>query len=334
MANLIRIVPNIQIPGLLVPQVQYVPYKEYYGYIGNYGALGIDEAYVTTVTQINSETFVGQQWGENLANQSYALGQLSMPYYIVEAYIKYNVLEQDKFSRVVNTVALPDFLEKLAEQGINQRLHFATLWGFDTDNTLSQGIMSNATEITMPADSAGNQKLTSYKIPELQNILSKQIREVMDATYGMIKPALIASSARVINYLQTAIVPLLDYQKTGAGSESVAGVFSKIAEEWLGVGEIQWIKDNRLQGVDTKNKDYILIIAKGMENMNSYNEDSQNLVGEFNTITYNTFGDKGAGLMRFDAPPSLGVMQRKYIIKVTPGITLRSEAVCKMKVEY
>lgn len=332
MAIMTRINPSVAVPGLLVPNVQQVPFERYIGKKTNFGSLGKEQAYITTIANINSETQVGQQWGSQMAKQTYNMGQLSVPYYRVEAYVEYNVDEQAKFEELSGGIALPDFLENLAKQGINQRRHQAILYGFDGATGLGQGLLSNAVESNLPNDSAGVQTLTGYDVAELQAFLASVLRSAMDASYGMAKPCVIASSSRVINYLTTAIVPLTESQKDGAGVDSVAGLFSRVAK-WVGVGDVEFIQDNTLEGA-TGQSDKIVFIAPGLDQQAVSDEENINLVGQYNSINYNTWYDSAEGLMRFDAPPSMGTFGAKYTLKMTPGVTLRSEAVRVVSAKY
>lgn len=328
-----RLHPSVSIPGLLVPNVQQVPFEKYIGHKTNLGSLGKESAYITTISNINSETTIGQQWGSQLAKQTYTLGQLSVPYYRVEAYVEYNVDEQAKFEELSNGVALSEFLENLAKQGINQRRHQAILYGFDNSNELSQGILANGTQVSLPADSTGNSTLIGYNPVELQDFLSLIARRAMDSTYGMAKPTIIASSQRVINYLSSTILPLSNSQKNGGGVDSIRGTFNRVLSEWLGVGQVEFISDAILENT-TDGKDKIVFISTGLDNQNSNDDENMNLVGQYNSINYNTWYDCAEGLMRFDAPPSLGVFGAKYTLKMTPGVTLRQEAVQIIDLQY
>lgn len=334
MAIMTRLHPHVAIPGLLVPNVQQVPFKKYLGSETRMGSLGVEQAYITLVSNINSETQVGQQWGSAMAKQTYSLGQINAPYYRIEAYVEYNVDEQAKFEQLSNGVALPEFLENLAKQGINQRRHQAILYGFDSSSDLSQGILANATINSIPADSGSNSTLITYDTAELAQFLASVIRKSMDSTYGMLKPTIIASSSRVINYLQSAIIPLEKSQQKGGGIDSVGGLFDRIVTEWLGVGKVEFIQDNTLEGTGTSGADKIVFIAPGMDSQVVSDDENQNLVGQYNSINYNTWCDVAEGLMRFDAPPSMGTYGAKYTFKMTPGATLRSEAVQVVEVKY
>ncbi len=82
MANLLRATPHVTIPGLLVPQTQDAIWKNYLGAKLNYGEYKDDYAYIPTISAMSSNTFVGQQWGKNLANQQYAIGKFK-PLFII-----------------------------------------------------------------------------------------------------------------------------------------------------------------------------------------------------------------------------------------------------------
>lgn len=331
MAQMLRAAPSIVIPGLAVPQVQDVPFQEYIGHKTNMSDIADEQAYIPIISAINSETSVGQQWGKSLNKSQYTMGQIQAPFYSIESYVEYNVAEEAKFQALTNGLDIATFLRALAEQGINQRRHQAILHGFDTDSTLAQGILANATQVTMPADSSSVSTIVGYNTAELAQFLASVARQVMNATYGMAKPVVIASTSRIINYLSTAIVSLSESQKDGAGVDSVGGLYGRMAGNWLGVGNIKFIQDNSL--VTSDSKDIILFVAPGIDSQES-NEDSQNRVGALNSVNYNTWYDGGKGLLRFDAPPTLGTFASKFVYKMTPGVTIRSEAVYKVEVTY
>ncbi|HDZ5057805.1 TPA: hypothetical protein RTG63_001668 [Campylobacter jejuni] len=288
--------------------------------------------YIMSANNINSETAVGQQWGQELTKQSYSLNQTGLPLYRVSAYVEYTEDERAKFEELSNGVSLPNFLENLAKQGINQRKHQGILYGFD--NSLKQGITSNATVLNMPADSNSKTKLTEYDAAELVEFLASAARSVMDATYGTAKPVVFASSVRVINYIKTVIVPFLN-SADGGGVDSVGGLYERVISDWLGVGKIQFIADELLRENTSDKKDTILLVAPGLDSQSHLNNDiNQNLAGELNGITYNTMYDAGIGLTKMNRPDDFGIFSSLLTYKMTPGATLRSEAVATIAIQY
>lgn len=330
MALFTRVAPSVVLPGILAPQSQSVDFDKYIGNKTNLAGKADEALYVTAIENINSETSVGQQWNENLTNQGYTLGQIQVPFYRINAYMEYDENEQAKFESLSNGVSLPAFLENLAKQGINQRKHQAILFGFD--NSLNQGLTANATLSTMPADSKGKTTLLEYSIPELQIFLSTLVREAMNNSFNLIKPVVFASSVRVINYLKSAIVPVGNYIEAG-GVSSIAQVYERVAADWLGCPKIEFIADDLLYSKD--GQDSILIVAPGMADADKVSDDvNQNLVGTFNSITYNTMYDASEGLIRKQNPDNFGKMSALLTYKMTPGVSLRKEAVIEVKVKY
>lgn len=311
-------------PGVLAPQVQNVDFEKYVGAKTRVGSIADEMLYITTINNINSETSVGQQWNQDLNKQSYSLGQVALPYYTIQAYNEYNPNEMAKFEKTIPGVSLPNFLENLAKQGINQRKHAAILVGFD-DN-LNQGILANSTLTMLPADSANVSTIVGYNVAELQQFLATQARQVMDASFGMLKPVILASSVRIINYLKTAVVGFMD-SASPAGVDSVAGLYQRIIGQWLGVGSVEFIADDIFKDMDGAGNDGIAFIAPGIESLDKLPDDvSQNLVGDENSIPYNTMYDT-FGLVKFVNPPYLGDISEKLVYKMTPGANLRQEAV-------
>lgn len=328
--GMLRVYPSARGVGLVIPQVQQVPFEKYIGAKTNIGKLEDISHYLATIMNIDSETTIGQQWGSNKTKQNYTIGQLSASYYSIQAYVEYNIEEQARFESVSNGVSLPNFLENLAKQGINQRRHQLILFGADSDTSLNQGILANATVETLPSDSNGASTLTGYNPAELQRFLANIAINVMDSTYGMAKPCVIASSQRVISYLRTMVVSLTESQKEGAGVDSVAGLYNRIVGQWLGVGNIEFIADDLLKG-DTKDK--IVFVAPGIDKQ-PQGDDGLNLAGALNGVTYNTYYDASIGLIDEPAPVALGVFSKKYVFKMTPGITIHPKAVSYCEVAY
>lgn len=327
MANIFsRIQPSVTLPSVLIPHTQDVDFHKYVGAKTNLGDVAAQSLYITTINNVNSETSVGQQWGQDKTRQGYTMGQISAPYYIIRAYIEYARDERAIFESVSNGMSLPTFLENVAKQGINQRRGQGILFGFDS--TLNQGILANATEVTMPADSNGNASVSTYNITELQVFLSKLVADMQSNTLNTAKPLVFTSSFRVINYLKSAIYGL----KLDTGNvaiDSVANVFDKVASQWLGA-KIEFVANDLLKG-DTQ--DTIALIARGVSPDETDPTISQNLAAQ-GGITYNTMYDAALDLIREERPADFGLYSSELTYKMTSGVTLRNESVIKIKVAF
>lgn len=335
MANLLRATPHVTIPGLLVPQTQDAIWKNYLGAQLAYGEFKDDYAYIPTISAMSSNTFVGQQWGKNLANQQYAIGQVQAAFYNIEAFVEWNYQEQEKFSGLINGVALPDFLSNLAEQGINQKMHQAILYGFDSENndSLGQGILSNSVMGNLPPDTNKNSTLTTYDTTQLWTWLISCARQITQQSFGMLNAVVLASSVRVIKYLKSLPLPLTSYAQTGS-VDSVASAYDRFASR-LGVGKVVFVEDNLLMSNTADGNDTILFISPDLKKQEGNGEDSANLVGLKNSIDYNTFFTSvGGGKKRFENTPNMGWYGFKIVTKTTAGVNLRQEAILQVPIKY
>ncbi len=333
MANFTRLFPSAVVPGLLTPQVQDVDFKKYIGKETHYGELDKAAIYIPTLTNINTNAEISQTWQSELTNQSYTLGQIKAPFYNITAYYEYDPEQQKTFNTMTNGLSLQKFLMDSAKQAINQRRREAVLFGFDTDGDLSQGILANGVSINLPADTAGNQTITAYNPAELQQFLASVIRDVRSASYGMLTPTIITSTPRVINHLKSVIVSLEQSQRNGAGVDVVSGLLGRVVK-WMGGGEVEFVENESLR--DDTLGDRIVFIAKGMDNQNPKvaAADSQNILGGENSITWNTWYDGGFGLAHKQNPEYNGIQSGRLIYRMTPGVTLRPEAVRILTAKY
>lgn len=326
-----RVVPSKVAAGVVVPQTLSVDFEKYIGAKTNFTGDGDEMLYIVTANNINTETTVGQQWGQDFAKQSYTLGQIGIPLYKISAYVEYSYDEQAKFDELTRGVGLANFLRSLAEQAINQRRHAAILYGFDF--SLNQGILGNATEANLPNDSAGVSTITKYDLVELQRELLFNAREVMQASYGIARPTVMATSPRIMTYLQSNVVPLLQSQKDGGGVDSVAGLYGRILGQWLGIGEISLVTDPLLEDPAGDGFDTIAFIAPGIFQQGT-SENGENIAGGLNSISYNTTYDTGMGLKKQVRPDDFGKVSELYSYKMTPGTTIRSEAVRVLRAKF
>lgn len=326
-----RVVPSKVAQGIVVPQTLDVDFDKYVGAKTNYTNTADEMLYIVAANNINTETTVGQQWGQDFAKQSYTLGQIGLPLYKMSAYVEYSHDEEAKFDAVTSGVGLSKFLDSLAEQAINQRRHAAILFGFDYG--LNQGILGNAVETNLPADSNNKDTIKDYALAELQNELLYNAREVMQVSYGIAKPTVLATSPRIMAYIRSNVVPLLQSQKDGGGVDSVVGLYERIVGQWLGVGEVTLISDPLLENPANDDYDIIAFIAPGIWKQGD-GQDGENIAGGLNSITYNTMYDSGMGLVKQTRPDDFGKVSRLYSYKMTPGATIRNEAVRILRAKF
>ena len=332
-SNLNRVVPHSLIPGAVFPVNQNADYVKMFAGITKYGDLGSDYLYLPTFEKIHTPTTIGQQWRGGVDTAQFANGQLAWQYYTIQARFEYTDQQAAKLSKLVPSIGIDNFLDKLCQQGVNQRRHYGALFGFDPAQT--QGLVKQGTTATFPADSDANTTISAYNPDELMAFMAGQARTAMNNTYGMAKPVIFASSVRVVNYIRSTMINLMQYQMPGAGVDSVGGAYSRVVGEWLGVGKIEFIADDLLKAAGTNSTDIMLFIAPGLAEQDSVPpEFSQYKLDDQPGNMMNTFMDNAGGLIISRNPIMNRVTSVDYSLQTTPGAVIRADAVRVIEAAY
>ena len=331
--NLQRVVPHSIIPGVVAPVNQNADYIKALAGITKYGDLGSDYLYLTTLDKIDTPTTIGQQWRGGVDTAQFSNNQLAWQYYTIQARMEYTDQQAAKLGKILPGIGIDTLLDKLCRQGINQRDHYGTLFGFDPAQT--QGLVKQGTTATFPADSDAHTTVSSYNPDELMAFMATQARTAMNNTYGMAKPVVFMSSVRVVNWIKSVMLNLAQYQMPGAGVDSIGGAYSRVVGEWLGVGKIEFIADDLLKGAGTGGADVMLFVAPGLTEQDSVKpEYSQYLLGDLPMNMMNTFKDEAGGLIISRNPVINRVTSADYSLQTTPGAVIRADAVRVIEATY
>lgn len=147
-------------------------------------------------------------------------------------------------------------------QGIFQQMRSALLYGFNAAN--NEGLLNaqGATSVSLPADSQGNTTISTYDNGQLAVFLLTQISALMTRTMQVGKPNKIVMLMPQRTLAQMGfqgIVTLVQYQKTGGGSATTAGLVTQIAG--LQDVDIVWVCDDTLIGQGAGGTDAIIITS-------------------------------------------------------------------------
>lgn len=331
--NVQRIYPSVSRPGVILPVNQNADFAKYFAEITKYGKESSAALYQDVISNYTTPTSIGQQWRGSIDQVDLTNKQLAYYYYTIQAAYSFTRQQAATAADILQGISLADLLDKLSRMAINQRRHYASLFGFDPSET--QGLINLATSESLPADSDSNQTITSYIVAELFAYLNEKVRDIMDVSYGTLKPAVIVSSPRIIHYLQTAIIPLTSYLDVGSGTESVAGAFSKVSGQWLGIGKIEFVSDYLLQETGTNSTDQILFIAPGLSKQEAISEEfSQYLLDDIPSNAANTFMDSAGGLIKSTNPELHRTTSYDLSYKTTAGAVTRQDAVFVVEAAY
>lgn len=330
--NMTIVYPSSRRPGIIFPRVNDVPFNKYFAEISARGDESDLALYQPIVPYFTTPTSIGQQWRGSVDQVDFSLDQLVYYYYTIQAAYSYTDEEEKRFARMVDGISLPDFLDRLSRMGINQRTHRGSLFGFDPSE--DQGLINLGATESLPADSDSNTTITSYLIAELFEYVVSKARDVMSESYGTLRPVIVASSPRIINYMRTAIIPITSYAQ-GGGTDSIATAYDNVAGNWLGVGKTIFISDLLLQGTGTDGDDQILFIAPGISEQDAVDPKfSQYLLDDIPSNANNTFMDAPGGLLKTANTPLHRTNSFDLSYKTTAGALIRQAAIQIVEAPY
>ena len=134
----------------------------------------------------------------------------------------------------------------------------AELYGFNPQN--GEGIINTpgATAVNMPPDSYGNTTIVTYDNGQLAFLFLNQIATIKTNTLqlGISKEFTICGPQRVLAKLEYNVVQVVQYQRTGGGTNSSAGV---VKEVLMANGDkVIWSYDDTLIGKGTGGNDLVI----------------------------------------------------------------------------
>lgn len=147
-----------------------------------------------------------------------------------------------------------------------QLLRSMLLYGMNPVN--GEGLLNTngATVITLPPDSFGNDTVVTYDNGQMALFLLSQISAIKSRTnqLGLGQKFTILGPQRVLSTFEYAgIVQLVQFQRAGAGSASVAGMVKDVLE--MNGDEILWCYDDTLIGKGPGGTDAVIITMPEVE---------------------------------------------------------------------
>lgn len=332
--NLMRVLPSSANPNILHPLVEGFDWYKLVSEITNFGEEGDEVHYLMTLENfVSASQVVGvNTWIDSVDTPNATIGQKAAPYYRLVGSYNTSDITSKKMQKLNLKISEEELMKALVLQGMTQRLALGVLFGFDPEKT--QGIMSNAFKTeALPADSAGNTTLKGYVAGELAVYLLDQFRDMLNYSFGFMKPVVVAGSRRAINYIRTHIVPLTAYQNRGAGTASVAEVLQNVIAPIANL-PIEYVPTSYLEnGVDGKDK--LVLVSTGLTTSEMMKTTDMNII---NTIgggyVPNIYMDKIYELKQFRNPARNGIQNVMIDSIITPPIVTRKEAIKVIEFTY
>lgn len=213
---------------------------------------------------VRTKMAAGQSAYNQLPSCEVVMSQISTPTYLQRVRAEYDHHDTAAMGRW--GVSIVDAQRLAMRQGHFQLARSALLYGFNPAN--GEGLLNTAgaTSIPLPADSGGNDTVVSYDNGEMAFFLISQLSAIKTATnqLGIGRKFTILGPQRVLGAFEYQnIVQLVQFQRTGAGSSSTAGVVKDVAG--MNDDEIIWAYDDTLIGKGLAGHDAVIICMPEVE---------------------------------------------------------------------
>ena len=236
---------------------------------------------------IRTRMAAGQSAHNLLPSVSITMSMVSTPTYLFRVRAEYDHHDTAAMGRW--GVSIVEAQRLGMRQGHFQLARSALLYGMNPTN--GEGLLNanGATSINLPADSNGNTTVVTYDNGQMALFFISQLSAIKTRTnqLGIGRKFTILGPQRTLGAMEYQdIVQLVQFQRPGAGTTSVAGVVKEVAG--MNDDEITWAYDDTLINKGAGgNTDAVLIVMPEVEKPNGEN------AGQINT---NEFAKLAPGL--------------------------------------
>lgn len=257
--------PNYIMPELLLPYTQAsgafetLPTGEPLVRLGQ-GAL---VAYIKRV-DMRGKMASGQSAYNALPSVGIAMSMISTATYLFRVRAEYD--HHDTAAMGQWGVPIVEAQRLGMRQSHFQLARTALLYGMNPAN--GEGILNavGSTAVSLPPDSFGNDTVVTYDNGQMAFFLISLVQQIKSRTnqLGIGRKFTILGPQRVLGIFEYQnIVQLVQYQRTGAGSTSTAGVVKDVLE--MNDDEIAWVYDDTLIGKGAGGTDAVVIVMPEVE---------------------------------------------------------------------
>ena len=283
---------------------------------------------------VRTKVSAGQSAYNALPSISTTLSMINTPTYLMRVRGEYDHHDTAAMGRW--GVSIVEAQRLGMRQGHFQLARSALLYGFNPAN--GEGLLnaSGATTVSLPNDTFGNYTVVTYDNGQMAQFFLTQISAMKTRMnqLGIGRKLVILGPQRTLAALEyQGIVQLTVYQRSGAGSASVAGMIRDVAE---GNGdEIIWAYDDTLIGKGAGGNDAVLIVMPEVQK-------PQGMKVNLNEIAKLAPGIEACALQYCDmaAPREIptplpgGATDVLSEWRITSGWAVRPEAVSVLTLQY
>ncbi len=277
----------------------------------------------------------GQQPYNQLPSASIEFSQFSAPTYLQRVRGTWDHHDVDSVGRW--GISVVEAQRLATRQGHFQQARDALLYGYMPSNGEGLVNAAGATSVTLPPDQNGNDTIVSYDNGQLAFFIVQQILNIKSRTnqLGIGRRFNILGPQRALGQMEYPnIVQLTQFQRTGAGSETTAGLVKSILERNGDV--ITWTYDDTLIGKGAGGTDLIIINMPEVEQPTGAAPWNTN---EFARLTPNTsacaaqYADMAAP-REIMSPLAGGATDMLTEMRLTSGWAIRGETITLLSAAY
>lgn len=236
-------------------------------------------------------------------------------------------------------VGLPFAQELAMRQGIFQQMRSMLLYGYNANN--GEGLLnaSGITNVTLPPDSLGNTTVQMYDNGDMALFILEQIVELktrmyQSGSYVNNKIVILSPQREFLQMQYGDIVQVVNYQRPGGGTSTVAEVVKTVAQE---AGDsVEWYYDDTLIGQGSGGNDAVVIIIPEVErpvipgiNTNVFGAEMEPATTAV-SVMYNDV----AAPIKIATPTPDGAVTELLELRSTSGWVWRSEGVTVVSMPY
>jgi hypothetical protein len=232
--------------------------------------------------------------------------------------------------------SLPEAMRLGMRQGQFQLARNALLYGLNPAN--GEGLLGTqgATAVTLPADSFNNTQISTYDAGQLAFFFNQQVGLLKTRTMqlGMGRKIAIVMPQRIGQQIEYAnIVQLTQFQRTGAGSATTAGVVKMTG--MMNGDTITWGYDDTLIGKGAGGTDAIIMVLPEVQRptRDGINTNTFASLAPGITATTMMYADMSAP-REIPAPLPAGTVDITSEWRISSGWAIRPEAVTIISAPY
>lgn len=299
--------------------------------------IGNDDLYVyINALDLRTETQASQASSNFLPSATLVGSYYSTPTYLIRTRAIYD--HHDTAAAAHYNVSLPHAQDLAMKQGIFQQMRAALLYGFNPAN--GEGLLNTAgaTATTLPADTYGNTRFTTYDNGQMALYLLQQIVALKTAMYQtgaqITNKVIMVAPQRILEQMIYGnIVQVTSYQRPGAGTSTTGQVLQDVAAEFGDV--VEFYMDDTLIGKGAGGNDAVILTIPEID-IPDIPGINTNVFGELSPSTkaVNVMYADMAAPMKIPTPTPDGAITELQEIRISCGWNLRPQGLTIISMPY